>query len=740
MGRGRPNVETRALAKLEATQDMLVSGTLFLSGVLKFGDGSIMSSSMSGASGVSSHSALTDLDADDHDQYLHIDGRRGVLGDFGISGSLFLGPGGNGILVASASCLVLSCALDSTVITSGTHIITEGIVTREGNISNDSGHLIFSSSVGSQVTVSGNLQLGLNRRLIMDDDGDAYFNAFADDQVEYRDAGGQRVTFTPGALRLGTSVDLQMTGDSIVYNSVDHLILSSSVGSRVTVSGNLHIPNNHQVIFDDDDDTYIYAVSDDRLGFVVGSTLKLDITNNTTGFRGNETLDFQDAGGVRKARLQSDNGDESLRLMVSSANNELITLTGSDVIFSGNLVMSSSQRVVFDEDQDTYMTANADDSLSFIVGGGNRVNFNTGNADFRIAIRNASNVLNLGATATTSHDLVAVADVITGGKLEVDDVLYADGAISADGDLILSSSNGNRVAVTGSIMRQDGALWSDAGFFLNNEDSLSFGGTSSVSRRATMKGRTAATQFAIGVGDLMGRQVIFTSGSNITSDHGHPLEDDFAMYLHSGRSPTPYPDQYMKFQFVSASNHAEISTGEGHLVLSGGDGQVTVSSSLMVTTDLQVPSANTPSAPTFRFGDGDSGFYESSDDAIAVAIAATRHYAFTSTTMGTAGLTNGPVMRYENASALNPSVNPSAADPDTGIGWTSADVLSLIAGGLEGIRINEDGANARVALTGSVKDTTGDPSSPVEGEITINTSDNAMKVYAGGAWRTITTW
>ena len=41
----------------------------------------------------------------------------------------------------------------------------------------------------------------------------------------------------------------------------------------------------------------------------------------------------------------------------------------------------------------------------------------------------------------------------------------------------------------------------------------------------------------------------------------------------------------------------------------------------------------------------------------------------------------GPVIQNEAATATNPTFVPNNADPDTGIGWVSADALSLVAGG-----------------------------------------------------------
>ena len=39
-----------------------------------------------------------------------------------------------------------------------------------------------------------------------------------------------------------------------------------------------------------------------------------------------------------------------------------------------------------------------------------------------------------------------------------------------------------------------------------------------------------------------------------------------------------------------------------------------------------------------------------------------------------------------------------------------------------------------------VKTDAGDPASPVEGQIYVNTSDNKVRVYADGAWRDLATW
>jgi len=87
---------------------------------------------------------------------------------------------------------------------------------------------------------------------------------------------------------------------------------------------------------------------------------------------------------------------------------------------------------------------------------------------------------------------------------------------------------------------------------------------------------------------------------------------------------------------------------------------------------------------------GDSGFYEASDDALRVNCGGLARWQFTSTVFG--GIdSNRPQIQYEAPSYTNPVLLPSNSDTDTGIGGHhAADQLSLIAGGVEGIRISED--------------------------------------------------
>jgi hypothetical protein len=91
--------------------------------------------------------------------------------------------------------------------------------------------------------------------------------------------------------------------------------------------------------------------------------------------------------------------------------------------------------------------------------------------------------------------------------------------------------------------------------------------------------------------------------------------------------------------------------------------------------------------PTIQFGDGDSGFYEESDDVIIHASAGVKRFSFRNTDIRSES-TNGGALLFPSPSATVPSLVPNVTDTNTGIGWVSADILSLVAGGVEGLRVS----------------------------------------------------
>ena len=117
----------------------------------------------------------------------------------------------------------------------------------------------------------------------------------------------------------------------------------------------------------------------------------------------------------------------------------------------------------------------------------------------------------------------------------------------------------------------------------------------------------------------------------------------------------------------------------------------TITGSGNATFAGKIKSTETPadlaSAPTVAFGDGNTGFYERSDNDLRVTIGGSGLYEFSANCMG--GVNEGRAhFNAEVATATNPTVIPWRNDSDTGIGRASANNLSLIAGGTEALRLS----------------------------------------------------
>lgn len=105
-------------------------------------------------------------------------------------------------------------------------------------------------------------------------------------------------------------------------------------------------------------------------------------------------------------------------------------------------------------------------------------------------------------------------------------------------------------------------------------------------------------------------------------------------------------------------------------------------------SQLLLPLANDAVTPTFSFGDGDSGFYESADDTIKISIAGTAQFNFISTRLQGEVSTSGAILNTATSTVI-PTLCPSKGDLDTGIGRGAVDELSLIAGGVQAASLSE---------------------------------------------------
>lgn len=108
-----------------------------------------------------------------------------------------------------------------------------------------------------------------------------------------------------------------------------------------------------------------------------------------------------------------------------------------------------------------------------------------------------------------------------------------------------------------------------------------------------------------------------------------------------------------------------------------------------VTGKFILQQEDTPAAPTFAFGDEDSGFHEQQDDVIEFDIAGATVGRFYSS--GFSGISAGqPLIQTNNATATgDPNINPNVIDTNTGLGQTAVDCVTLIAGGADGIDVCE---------------------------------------------------
>jgi len=130
-------------------------------------------------------------------------------------------------------------------------------------------------------------------------------------------------------------------------------------------------------------------------------------------------------------------------------------------------------------------------------------------------------------------------------------------------------------------------------------------------------------------------------------------------------------------------------------------------------TRLTLPQENDAVTPTFAFGDGDTGFYESADDTLSISVAGAPKFHFQSNAL-ISDTANGAFLRNNNTTSTVPTLGPNRGDQDTGIGSNTADELSLIAGAVEGIRITTTGVTVSHPVNMSTNKITNvvDPADP----------------------------
>lgn len=117
---------------------------------------------------------------------------------------------------------------------------------------------------------------------------------------------------------------------------------------------------------------------------------------------------------------------------------------------------------------------------------------------------------------------------------------------------------------------------------------------------------------------------------------------------------------------------------------------------------LVLPQENDAVTPTFAFGDGDTGFFESGDDSLQVAISGSSRYQFAAGEIRSL-TTSGFLSNRESSSGTVPA-HSFVADVDTGIGRNAANQLSIITGAIGSNYINAAGVTNRWCTQESVAD------------------------------------
>mgnify|MGYP001318797835 CR=1 FL=1 len=94
--------------------------------------------------------------------------------------------------------------------------------------------------------------------------------------------------------------------------------------------------------------------------------------------------------------------------------------------------------------------------------------------------------------------------------------------------------------------------------------------------------------------------------------------------------------------------------------------------------------------------DSNTGFY-TSGDTLWVTLGGAARYYFGETTMGSSSSTGAGIATSASSSTA-PGLRPRQADPNTGLGWVSEDILSLISGGVSTLQVASTYLNAKVPI------------------------------------------
>lgn len=139
---------------------------------------------------------------------------------------------------------------------------------------------------------------------------------------------------------------------------------------------------------------------------------------------------------------------------------------------------------------------------------------------------------------------------------------------------------------------------------------------------------------------------------------------------------------------------------------------------------LLLPQENDAVTPTLAFGDGNTGIYEETDNALTFASAGVKHMLLNGSDL-TGAATGSWNLIDLNPTSTQPNICPAKDDRDTGSTQISADIWGVVAGGVLGLSIAEaGGVISEIQLNGPVVNQTA---------INLMSSENHTVYFEGNA-------
>ena len=215
-----------------------------------------------------------------------------------------------------------------------------------------------------------------------------------------------------------------------------------------------------------------------------------------------------------------------------------------------------------------------------------------------------------------------------------------------------------------------------------------------------------------GVGNVMFNDARYVGGSagllaaSNLSDVANPATSFTNIKQDATESATGVSEASDATEFVAQTLNTRHVTPKNMAVahpVHGTTGDFSDDVTLGAGKHLVLPQHNDAVTPTLAFGDGDTGFLEYLDDSLKISIGGDLEWGIGLNLMGSDS-GSGPGMLNVEASSTAPTLAPYNTDIDTGIGRAAADALSLIAGGVEGIRITESAGAITLDSPASYRD------------------------------------